>query len=228
VSEPGDSENPSAAAPAAATPWHRVSNSPWAWVAAMVLVLGGLGVRASFHARAQRPVPVLWSLPDWALTDQDGHAFGARELRGRVYLANFIFTSCVLECPRLTLEMSHLAPRVAAYGDRVHLVSLSVDPVHDTPERLRAYMTRYHADPRRWTFVTGPEDQVMAAITGGFRVGVELPARGPDGSFNPSELAHTNRIALVDARGRLRGTYQAEPEAIEQLLGDLAVVAAER
>ncbi|MEI8254615.1 MAG: SCO family protein [Deltaproteobacteria bacterium] len=205
----------------------RLAGSPWSWVALVLVVIGGV-FASTFHRAAPRAVPALWTLPDWALVDQDGHPFGARDLRGRVYIANFVFTSCVLECPRLTHEMSHLAPQVARYGERVHLVSLSVDPSHDGPEQLRGYMARYHADPRRWTFVTGPEEQVLAAITGGFRVGVEIPARGPDGSFNPAELAHTNRFALVDTRGRLRGTYLAEPDGIQQLIDDLAVVVAER
>ncbi len=209
------------------TTMQRITGSPWSWVALVLVVLGAVFAR-TFRRAATHAVPVLWALPGWALIDQDGQPFGARDLRGRVYIANFIFTSCVLECPRLTHEMSHLAPQVARYGDRVHLVSLSVDPAHDTPVQLRGYMARYHADPRRWTFVTGPEDQVLATITSGFRVGVDLPARDADGGFNPAELAHTNRFALVDTQGRLRGTYLAEPDGIHQLLDDLAVVVAER
>lgn len=205
----------------------RLTGTPWSWVLLVVLVLGAVFARTCRRV-TPRTVRVLWPMPAWALVDQDGQPFGTRELRGRVYIANFVFTSCVLECPRLTHEMSHIVPRVERYGAQVHLVSLSVDPAHDTPEQLRAYMARYHADPRRWTFVTGPEDRVLQAITQGFRVGVETPAHDAGGTINPADLAHSSRLTLVDARGRLRGTYPAEPEGIQELLDDLAVVVAER
>src|SRR5947207_1103510 len=93
-------------------------------------------VTRRFHPTRTEALPVLWQLPAWELTDQDGHAFGARELRDRVYVANFVFTSCVLECPRLTRQMSHLQEHVRELNGRSRLVSISVDPINDTPERL--------------------------------------------------------------------------------------------
>ncbi len=206
----------------------KLAASPWFWVAIVLAAFSIPVARTYLRAHSAPAVGVLWQMPDWSLTDQNGHAFGARELRGRVYIANFIFTTCALECPRLTREMGHLAPDVARFGDRVHLVSISVDPVNDTPERLREYMARYHADPNRWTFVTGTEDAVMRAVTAGFRVGVEQPARNADGTFNPVDLAHSNRFALVDARGRLRATYLADPDGVRDLMRDLATVVDER
>jgi protein SCO1/2 len=206
--------------------WQRLAGSPWFWVA-LVLVVFAVPLVRTFRRAHAHPVGVLWPLPDWTLTDQNGQPYGARNLHGKVYIANFIFTSCALECPRLTREMGHLVPQLSRFGDRVHFVSISVDPTTDTPERLRTYMARYHADPQRWTFVTGPEDAVMQAVTAGFRVGVEQPPRAADGTFNPLDLAHSNRFALVDAQGQLRNTYEADPAGVQQLLEDVATVVAE-
>src|SRR5262249_36823101 len=150
-------------------------------------------------------LPVLWQMPEWRLVDQSGRAFGSAELRGKVYVANFIFTSCVASCPRLSARMARLQARLGNLARAGHLVSVSVDPADDTPARLREYGARFHQDPGLWTFVTGPEDAVARAVDYGFRVGVERPARGLHGEFNPIELAHSNRFALVDTRGRLRG-----------------------
>jgi protein SCO1/2 len=175
------------------------------------------------------PLPVLWQMPEWRLTDQNGAAFGASELRGRVYVADFIFTTCTYSCPRLTSRMALVQDRVRRLHGAAHLVSVSVDPVTDTPERLRAFAERYHADPALWTFVTGPEDAVVRAVSQGFREGLAMPQRGPHGEFNPVELAHSNRFALVDARGRLRGSYVALDDAeLDRLMDDVGRLAAER
>jgi protein SCO1/2 len=207
--------------------WQRITGSPLFWVA-IVLVAFAMPLARTFARARREPVMTMWPLPAWQLTDQDGHPYGSRDLAGRVYIANFIFTTCVLECPRLTREMGHLLPMLAPYGDRVHLVSISVDPQNDTPERLREYMARYHADRHRWTFVTGPADAVMHAVTEGFRVGVQDAPRRADGTFDPLELVHSNRFALVDVHGRLRRTYVADADGMRDLMRDLPAVLEER
>jgi protein SCO1/2 len=204
--------------------------SPRAWLSlilagAVAVTLSGALLWHRVHAPTARDVPVLWRLPAWRLTNQDGVAFGASELRGRVYIADFVFTSCVMECPRLTRQMAHLQPMVRQLGpDRVRLVSFSVDPTNDTPPRLRAYMAQHRADPGLWTFVTGPADDVMRAVTEGFRVGVQDAPRAADGTFNPIELAHSNRFALVDRHGRLRGLYEADDTGTQELTAALTTV----
>jgi protein SCO1/2 len=201
-----------------------VWSRPWPWIA-LVAALFAIPFARSIARARHRQLPVLWQLPAWELSDQNGRPFGARELRGTIYVASFIFTSCVSECPRMTREMAHLEPEMARYHGRVHMVSISVDPAHDTPDRLREYMARYHADPALWTFVTGPEQAVLRAVGDGFRIDVELPRRGPNGDYDPVQLAHANRFALVDGQGRLRGSYRADDEGEQNLAADLARLA---
>jgi protein SCO1/2 len=199
---------------------------PWMWALALVAVLALPVGRLVMRAAQPAPLPVLWTLPAWRLTDQDGRAFGSTELRGKTYVANFIFTSCVASCPRLTRTMAQVQARLRPLADRVRLVSISVDPVTDTPARLREYGMRNGADFAMWSFVTGPEDVVLRAVEQGFRAGLQLPPRGPDGTFNPIELAHSNRFALVDAEGRLRGSYDVEDEAgVARLVADARALA---
>jgi protein SCO1/2 len=108
--------------------------------------------------------------------------------------------------------MAKLQPylRNRAAGGRVRLVSITVDPVNDTPERLAAYAAGFQADPALWKFLTGPAREIETAVEHGFKVGV---TREPDGQggFN---ILHGTRLVLVDARGAIRGYYDVE-DAIE-------------
>lgn len=196
----------------------------WGLTALLALVLASipLVVRAVVRARVA-PLPVLWPMPAWSLVDQDGRAFGARQLAGHVYVTDFIFTSCTASCPMLTARMASLQDRL---GDRggIRFVSISVDPSHDSPERLRAFASRFHADTRTWSFVTGPEDDVVRAVDQGFRVGVEWQ-RGA--AYDPITLAHSNKFALVDAQGRLRGAYDSDTEGLARLAHDALALANE-
>ena len=115
---------------------------------------------------------VLGTLPAFTLTDQRGQPFGTRELAGRVWVADFIFTSCQEACPLLSQKMAEVGRRARKLGPDFHLVSISVDPARDTPARLAEYGARYGANPIAWSFLTGPADAIEAAVEGGFKVGM--------------------------------------------------------
>lgn len=92
------------------------------------------------------------SIPDFALVNQDGRPFTRADLSGNITVANFIFTNCPMICPFMTDTMAEIATRVRATDAR--FVSFSVDPVHDSPARLKTFAARYQADHSRWTFAT--------------------------------------------------------------------------
>lgn len=206
----------------------RLLGRPWIWIALVVLIFLLPMVRTLLRAMSPPPLDVLTTVPEWRLIDQDGRPFGARELRGHVYVADFIFTTCTYSCPRLTSRMASLQPRLRALPGGVRLVSISVDPTHDTPERLREYAQRYHADTAMWTFVTARDEQEMQAVARGFLAGVSRGERLPDGTWNPVQLAHSNRFALVDAQGRMRGSYDADDEGLARLVRDAERLASGR
>jgi len=124
-------------------------------------------------------------------------------LSGRPFALEFVFTTCSGPCTRMSAGMELLQSCLADVD--AHLVSVSVDPRTDTPEVLRAYGERFHADPARWSFLTGEESSVDSLARS-----VQL-ARAPD-DLAPigMHVAHATRIVVVDARSRVRGYYDGE------------------
>lgn len=186
------------------------------WLA--VIALGIAIVRA--RAPREPELEVLTRIADFELTDQDGRPFGSPQLREKVWIAGFAFTHCVSVCPMLTSQMANLQRRLAPRGDRVHLVTVTVDPENDTPEVLRAYADRHHADLRRWSFLTGDPEQVRATVTRGFMVPIGDRRDVEDGY----DILHTSQLMLIDSQHRLRGLYPTDEEgmtAIERDVGRL-------
>src|SRR5947209_5097710 len=111
---------------------------------------------------------VIQPAPDFTLTTQDGAKLSSSDLKGKVLLVSFIFTTCNGTCPATTHRMSQIQEELKIRGllkdDRVRLVSISLDPARDTPETLRGYMKLYDADAGHWTFLTGRPDQVSAVV----------------------------------------------------------------
>ena len=153
-----------------------------------------------------------------ALTDQDGRALRSEEaLRGKVWIAGFAFTSCVSICPMLTSQMANVQRRLEPHGDRVHLVTITVDPETDTPERLREYAARYGADLSRWSFLTGEPERERATIEQGFRRPIGARREVPGGY----DILHSGDLMLVDQRGMLRGLYPTDQEGLDRLMADV-------
>ena len=164
------------------------------------------------------------SLPDFSLVNRDGTRVTQADLKGRVWLASFIYTTCPNTCPMLSSRLADWQKSALAAGD-VRLVSFSVDPEHDTPAVLQTYAQRFQATDR-WLFLTG--DKI--ALTKIARQGLLAAfATEPAGSKGPKEIAHSTRIALVDRHGNVRRFYDGiGPDERAQMLADLKTVLAER
>ena len=182
------------------------------WIALLLAIPAVLLLR-----HRPRPLPIFATLPPWQLTDQTGRAFGSDQLRGHAYVANFMFTSCPTVCPVLSRHLARVQQRTAPLGDRLHLVSISVDPVVDTPARLTEYGHRYGADPRRWHFVTGDAPRLQRIAADGFRVALGATPATAEGRPENFNILHSANLMLVDAEGRIRGVYRADDDG----LGDL-------
>ena len=153
------------------------------------------------------------SVPAFQLTNQDGRPFGSTDLSGKIWIADFIYTTCPGPCPMISSRMSEMQ-RPLEKTD-VHFVSFTVDPEKDTPQMLHEYANRLQAEPGRWSFLTGPK----AAIYDLSRHGFKLAAGEHDGENG--EPLHSTRMILVDRRGQIRGYYDAtEADAITRLLAD--------
>ncbi len=163
----------------------------------------------------EEPLPDLLPIGDFSLTDQDGETVTNEDLRGKVWVVDFIFTSCPDVCPVLTTQMANLHRRIDS--DDVRFVSVSVDPAHDTPERLREYAARYRADTSRWSFLTGDPESMRLTLERAFAQPVGERTEIGDGRY---DILHAGRFMLIDRRGRLRGLYETNAEGLGRLEHD--------
>lgn len=154
------------------------------------------------------PLPVYGRVGDFALTAETGLPFSRDMLKGKIWVADFIFTTCTGPCPRMSSQMARIqrvTPRDVA------LVSFTVDPARDTPEVLKSYAARFKADPERWRFLTGPQPMLHDIARNSFKLS------DVDGSLN-----HSTRFVLVDRGGQIRGYYGTEEApGVEKLLADI-------
>jgi len=165
------------------------------------------------NALSNRPLRSLGAVPQFALTNQDAQPFGSEKLAGKIWIADFIFTTCPGPCPIISTRMSELQKPLAKSD--VHLISFTVDPEKDTPEVLRAYANKLRKEPFRWDFLTGPVDTITSLSRDGFKLAIaagEEPGSGP---------VHSTLLVLVDRRGTIRGYYDAlAADGVTKLLAD--------
>lgn len=154
------------------------------------------------------------AVPAFSLLDQSGATVTPARLAGKVWVADFIFTRCPDICPALTAHMREVTTRYAG-NDQLRFVSFSVDPDHDTPPVLLEYAGRFGADLGRWSFLTGPLDEVRAVVVDGFKQSMEkVPNAKPE---DPATILHGSRFVVVDRAGRMRAfpdPYEPEKKTL--------------
>jgi protein SCO1/2 len=142
---------------------------------------------------------------DFTLTTQDGDALRLSDLRGKVVLVGFVFTTCNGSCPATTHRMGQAAQLLKDKGlfqdDAVRLLSITLDPARDAPDVLKRYMGLYDADPAHWSFLTGPPERVEKVLSA-WDMWTKPSANG--------QLDHPSRVFLLDRRGRIREIYNLE------------------
>jgi protein SCO1/2/putative membrane protein len=140
----------------------------------------------------------------FSLTERDGRTVTRDDLRGKVWVASFVFTRCTGGCPQIAATLRQLQDAFAGYPN-VLLVTFTVDPEHDNPAELRRYAEIYEADPHRWLFLTGSEKQLHDVIRNSFHLHAE-PTYGADRRPG-NEFSHDTRLVVVDADGTIRGYF---------------------
>ena len=153
-------------------------------------------------------------VPDFSLTERNGSAVSLAQLRGKIWIADFIYTTCTDTCPLQTAMMAKLQQEYAG-NPEIQFVSFTVDPERDTPEVLGHYADKHQADPTRWYFLTGQREQMIRLIQEGFHLAVAAaPMEADQGGMIP----HSPRFVLVDQEARIRGYYDSrELEAFVRL-----------
>lgn len=156
-------------------------------------------------------LPVIRAVPEFSLTDQNGKTVTNADLRGHIWIADFIFTRCKGPCPLMTARMLEMQKALVKTPE-VKLVSVTVDPEYDTPEVLRAYAEANHADPARWKFLTGDKPVIEKLVTEGFMQHL---------AEENGEPVHGTMFLIVDGNGMVRSARMLEdPELIPKVLMD--------
>jgi len=158
-----------------------------------------------------RALPTFNTIPEFTLTSHTGSQFrSAEQLKGRVWIADFIFTTCTGPCPRMSSQMRRVQESLADVPG-IRVVSFTVDPNRDSPDVLAAYARRQNADPARWFFLTGPAETLHMLKRQAFLLG----------NVDGKNLDHSTRFVLVDPQGRVRQYYDtSEPASIPTLIAD--------
>lgn len=171
-------------------------------------------------------LPRLALVPSFSLTERGGKTISNNDLFGKIWVADFVYTTCPGPCPLVTANMARLQKDIAR-DPGVQLVTFTVDPANDTPAVLAAYADKFGADKNRWWFLTGPEKQIYALINGGFHLAVEDEhGNAADGAYT---VTHSTKLALVDTNGVVRGYFDGVgPDGRAELLKAIAILEKEK
>lgn len=176
-------------------------------------------------AKTADQLPVIAQLPDFTFTERKGEAVASSDIQGKVWIADFIFTACQAECPLMNLEMQKIQ---RAFPDgEVKMLSFSVDPETDTPERLRDYARQFEAG-EHWLFFTGEREALHQFAINDFKLSVQPletdASHEHHGGHAPaaegtSPFLHSQKFVLLDQQQRIRGYYDStDPTDIKQLI----------
>jgi protein SCO1/2 len=164
-----------------------------------VALLGGGTPVGAHPAKADARLSRIGPAPDFALTLQDGTQIGLADLRSKVVVVTFIYTTCADTCPLLTAKLVGIQRQLGADGARVRFVAITVDPKKDTPAALRRYAEGHGAKAPGWIFLTGTEGEIGEVAR---RYGIYVKKR-PGG-----DVDHTFLTSVIDGEGVLRVQYQ--------------------
>ncbi|NBX16900.1 MAG: SCO family protein [Proteobacteria bacterium] len=195
--------------------------SPYLWTAVVSMIV--ITIVTPLTRRVPQPPPVVSALPEFTLTGPDGKPFGSRELAGRTYIASFLFTRCQSVCPMITQHLVGLQARILHDKIPLTLVSITVDPENDTPSVLKAFAEKSGASGSVWTFLTGSRTSVTEIVEKGFTVGMGAPTV----TNGLMDVAHSQKLILVDSRGRIRGFYDASGEGVDEIYARAEAVVGE-
>lgn len=196
----------------------------WSVLCAVILGVAVLYVKNDLLARSK--LPILGEVQPFTLTNQLGVAMAAGDFKGKVWIADIIFTRCGGPCPRMTEKMAELQKATA--NPDLRFATLTTDPEYDSPPVLKAYGEKFGADHNRWSFLTGSKPEIkQVAMKSLLLATMEVDKEKQE---NPNDLfIHSTTFVLVDKRGRLRGVYESlEPGFNEKILADARGLLKER
>ena len=197
-------------------PDRRIQWLVWSAVALTVVAIAAAYVSSELQKVRSVSLPMNYPLPDFALTNQSGQRVTLADLRGQVWVADIIFTSCGGPCPVMTKQMSDLQKLLPA-SKPVKLVTLTTHADFDTPEVLKRYGERFRANFDRWIFLTGSKHDIARLARDGLKLTTEEVS--PEARTSAQDLfIHSTLFVVVDKQGRLRGSFENDDPALKTKL----------
>ncbi len=160
--------------------------------------IGAVIIAATYFIKESKTtsrLPVIGKIPAFSFIDSHGDEINRRNLDGKVWVADFIFTTCAGPCPIMSTEMADIH-KTFLNDNEIHTVTYTVNPDYDTPEVLADYAERFNADRSQWHFLTAPYEDIQSIIADGFKMG-----------DMEDIVFHSTRFALIDRNMNIRGYY---------------------
>lgn len=158
------------------------------------------------------------TIADFELIDQDNQNFNQDQLMGKIYVADFFFTTCPTICPDMSGQLQRVQNAFEEKNDFM-ILSHTVQPEVDSPKVLKEYANLYEADPEKWIFVTGDKKTIYDLARKSYFAAVT------EGDGGPDDFIHTENFVLIDKEKRIRGFYDGTSEAsVDQLITDISIL----
>ncbi|HRO74865.1 MAG TPA: SCO family protein [Crocinitomicaceae bacterium] len=155
----------------------------------------------------------------FSFKDQHNQTVTNELVKGKIWVAEYFFTTCQSICPVMNQEMMNVQ-KAFKNDDKVKILSFTVDPEIDTPEKLNDYAKNHHADENQWYFLTGKKEELYAFARQS--IFVLKPAEASNLGDAGSDFIHTNNFVLIDGQGRIRGYYDGtNSDEVKQLITDI-------
>ena len=192
------------------------------WSAAVIalgIAVGGTAAAMKLLTKSSpRSLDIFGVVPAFSLRDHTNNPYTNKNLQGRLVIANFVFTRCETICPVMSLKMRSIQDKTRSWSVAPLLLSITVDPTYDTPQRLHQYARRFGAETDRWRFLTGPPTAVQKIVEQGLKIAMDNLGTSSNGIPN---IVHGEHFVLIDTAQQIRGYYASNDAGrIAQLLED--------
>jgi protein SCO1/2 len=178
---------------------------------------------AEWIAAGDSSLAKIHTIDTFTLVDQLGHKITSDSLKGKIYVANFFFTSCPGICPKMMNNLESLQDSFL-YTDEVKLISFSVMPWADSVSRLKAYGEIHHIISTKWHLLTGAKEKIYTLGRKSY-----FAEKGLGLQKDSTEFLHTESMLLIDRNGRIRGIYNATQRPdLERVTEDIRVLLKEK
>ncbi|MDX8345189.1 SCO family protein [Rossellomorea sp. YZS02] len=184
------------------------------WISILISAMLVLSGCAEFEAETD------WKVRDFSYMNQNNEEVGLKELKGDIWIADFIFTSCETVCPPMTYNLTKIQKQLKEEGiNDVRFVSFSVDPEVDTPEKLKEYISNYEADTKKWDLLTGYDQKEISSLA---EESFKVLVRDDPSS---DQVIHGTSFYLVNKEGKVVKNYSGVQDVpYEEIVSDIKLL----